>query len=377
MRLFDTKLKRVGLRDRKTWHDLACPNGQLISPYLLPEFADLINAERRDVRVVIAEDGSEPVGFFAYHAPIGGIARPVGAPLSDYQGFAAGPNFRINGRDLLDAISADALVYDNWHGNAPGKVRQNHGSTRIDLSEGSEAWFARHKAMHKSQFKKIAQRQRKAEREFGPISIVFGDPDQTRFEFLRVQKSVQYQQSGLYDLTTHDWTARVFENAALRNRGPLKGLMASLYLGEQLVAVEMGLRSGSTYHSWIPAYAPEFSSVSPGLLLLNGIIERAEELGISYIDLGLAEQNYKKYFGDFDTPTASGRLLKPSLVGARVVAWEHTEKLAQHLPGKLSTIPGKLRRRWAQTAAIAPGNAKRLTLMASALANAQKRLNAV
>lgn len=376
MRLYDTCIDKIGDSDRELWRSLASPNGHLVSPYLLPEFADLIHAQRGDVRVVIAEQDNTPVGFFAYHAPVSGIARPVGAPLSDYQGFACVPGFKVNSQKLLEAMQAQALIYDNWHGHAPGKVRKRHGSSMIDLTQGVQAWKARRKSQAKNQFKKIAQRIRKAEREFGEVRIVFGDPNGERFEFLRKHKSAQFRETGLVDLTKSGWTARAFEEAASCQSGPLNGLVASLYLGDTLVAVEMGLVSESTYHSWIPTYDPAFSTVSPGLLLLNGIIEHAEELGLEFIDLGAGDQCYKKYFTDFEAPMASGRVLKSSFASARIKAWEATEQLASRLPGHVSGYPTKLRRRWAQSAAIAPRYTQRLMLMASAFANTHKRLTA-
>lgn len=376
MRLYDTSIEKIGEFDRQHWRSLACHNGRLVSPYLLPEFADLIHAERGDVRVVIAEDNHKPVGYFAYHAPVSGIARPVGAPLSDYQGFASKPDFKINGQKLLDAMQAKALIYDNWYGQAPGKVRQHHGSSVIDLTQGVEAWKTDRKARSKSQFKKIAQRIRKAEREFGDVRIVFGDPNGERFEFLRKHKSAQFRETGLVDLTKSGWTARAFEEAAAHQSGALNGLVASLYLGDKLVAVEMGLVAENTYHSWVPTYDPAFSKVSPGLLLLNGIIEHAQDLGLDFIDLGAGDQCYKKYFTDFETPMTSGRVLKSSFASARIKTWEWAEHLGAHLPGRIGNYPTKLRRRWAQTAAIAPGYTQRIILMAAAFANAHKRLTA-
>jgi len=82
MRLFETPLSELSARDRDAWRALALAQGKLISPYLMPEFADMIQTERRDVRVVIAEENGAPVGFFACHVGADGVVRPVGAPLS-------------------------------------------------------------------------------------------------------------------------------------------------------------------------------------------------------------------------------------------------------------------------------------------------------
>jgi CelD/BcsL family acetyltransferase involved in cellulose biosynthesis len=374
MRLFETALGQLGVRDRDAWRDLAHQDGVLTSPYLLPDFADLVDAERGDVRVVIAEENARPVGYFAFHAPVSGIARAAGAPLSDYQGFAAAPGFSIEPGVLLKAMGAQALVYDNWAGAAPGRARSRGGSAVIDLSDGADAWRDRRRALFKDHFKKTARRLAKAEREFGPARIVFGDPDGKRFNALRVMKGGQYRASGLYDVFGRGWTGRVFERAAQRSFGALRGLTASLYFGERLAAVEMGVQAGGVYHSWIPAYDSRFASVSPGLLLLEGIIKEAEAAGITRIDLGKGEQDYKKYYADYEVPLSAGRALSPGLAGARVAVWEIVEAAGAMLPGRLGQVPAKLRRRWAQSAAVAPAYAQRFALMAEAVAAAPKRI---
>jgi CelD/BcsL family acetyltransferase involved in cellulose biosynthesis len=374
MRLFETPLSHLGSIDRAAWRELAHRDGVLLSPYLLPEFADLVDAERHDVRVVIAEEDGAPVGYFACHAPVGGVVRPVGAPLSDYQGFAARPGFKVQSKALLDVLGAEVLVYDNWRGEAPGKVRDRGGSSILDLGQGADAWLANRRQLHRVHFKKMSQRKRKAEREYGEVRVVFGDPLGERYDALKAWKSQQFRNSGLIDLFSVRWTEGVLARASARAFGPFRGLTASLYLGDRLAAVETGLVAGGVYHSWIPAYDKRFASVSPGLLLMHGIIEAAESMGISRIDLGKGEQAYKAYYTDYEAPLSSGRAVSRGLSGLRIKSWEMAEQLGGALPGPLAAAPLKLRRRWAQTAAIEPGYVPRLKRFAAAFADAPKRI---
>lgn len=377
MRLYETPLSSLGARDREAWRDLAHVDGVLTSPYLLPEFADLIDAERGDVRVVIAERDGRPAGYFACHAAAGGVVRPVGAPLSDYQGFAAAPDFKIDHDALLEVLGAGALVYDNWSGHAPGRTRVRAGSSILDLSAGAAAWLERRRGLFKSHFKKIGQRRRKAEREFGEVRVVFGDPLGDRYEALKAWKSAQYRHSGLIDLFSVPWTEGVLARASTRAFGPFRGFTAALYLGEELAAVETGLIAGGTYHSWMPAYDPRVSCVSPGLLLLHGIIEAAENLGVDRIDLGKGEQAYKAYYTDYEAPLSAGRALRSGWTAACVTGWEMAEQLGGALlPGPLAAAPVKLRRRWSHTAAIEPDYGPRLARFAAAFGKAHKRLTA-
>lgn len=376
MRLFDTSLNALGARDRDTWRALARSNPAVFSPYLMPEFAQLVQAQRGDVRVIIAEEHAKPVGYFAYHEPQGGVARPVGAPLSDYQGFAAAADFQVQEHTLLDAMGADALVYDNWVGRPLGKARAETGSSIIDLSEGVDNWMARKRETERKFFKKLSQRRRKAEREFGDVRIVFGDPLGDRFDTLRSWKSQQYRQTGLLDLFDVSWVDGVIESCALRAFGPFRGLIASLYLGEELAAVEMGLAAGGVYHSWMPAYDPRFRAVSPGHLLLQGIIESAPDLGLSKIDLGGGDYEYKAPYTDYEVTLRAGRVLQPGLKAAGLKTWDAAEAIATSLPGPLARAPLKLRRRWAQAAASEPALSDKIKRMAQAFASTPQRLSA-
>ena len=366
MRYFDLDIHELGERDLAAWRAFAAPGGRLSSPYLLPEFAQAVAQARQDVRVLVAEENAAPCAFFAYHA--GPVARPVGAPMSDYQGIVARSGTAIGPDALMAATRTGALVYENWAGTpAPGRVRERAGSAVIDLGAGPEAWFATRRSLHRDHFKKLDRRARRAEREFGPARVVLGDPDGTRFETLKRWKSAQYRQSGRLDLFAISWVCDVLERFAARRFGPLRGLTSALYYGDRLAAVEFGLAAGGVYHSWFPAYDPDFAPVSPGLQLLHGLIGQAGGLGIERIDLGKGEGHYKKYYADYEVPLSEGRLLTGSLAAAGITGWEIAEAITARLPRPLADAPARLRRRWAQTSAFEPDLGRRLARMREAV----------
>ena len=366
MRFFDLDIQQLGERDLAAWRRFAAPGGRLISPYLTPDFAKVIASARDDVRVAVAEDADGPAAFFAYHA--GSIARPVGAPMSDYQGVVCREGTQLSVSDLLNTTQAGAMVYENWATTpAPGRVRSLAGSCVLDLSEGSQAFFTRRRSLYRNHFRKMDQRARKAEREFGAMRVEFGDPVGARFETLKAWKSAQYRASGLLDLFSIGWVDQALNTFAARRFGPFRGLTCALYFGDRLAAVEFGLVAGGAYHSWFPAYDRQFASASPGLQLIHAIAEAAPRLGIDRIDLGKSEADYKKYYADYEVPLFQGRVVTGSLAGARIAGWELAETVTRHLPGPASKIPARLRRRWAQTSAFEPRRARRLALMGAAV----------
>ena len=82
MRAETVSIRDLTQADVRRWNAWAAPGGQLTSPYLLHDFAEAVDRVRRDVRVTVMRDGGEAAGFFAHHAPKGGIVRPVGSPKS-------------------------------------------------------------------------------------------------------------------------------------------------------------------------------------------------------------------------------------------------------------------------------------------------------
>ena len=71
------------------WSQIQRDNEELASPYFRPEFTQAVASVRGDVEVAVLEDHGEIVGFFPYQRGRGGVARPVGGRLSDFQGVVA------------------------------------------------------------------------------------------------------------------------------------------------------------------------------------------------------------------------------------------------------------------------------------------------
>ena len=55
-----------------------------------------------------------------------------------------------------------------------------------------------------------------------------------------------------------------------------------------------GLVPEAVWHYWLPAYAREHASLSPGLVLLVEMARHARELGVDVIDLGKGDALYKR-----------------------------------------------------------------------------------
>jgi len=366
------RVKSVSIRDLSSaelgqWRDWAYQDGQLVSPYLLPEFAQAVDQVRSDVQIAVIGQNAETIGYFAYHAPRHFALRPVGAPMSDYQGIVAKPGAVICPNEFLTQLGAGLMPYENWwNGGAckPGLARERDGSVVVDLSDGPEAYFAGRRTAHKSQFKKMERRLRNAERDFGPVRLVMRDAGGLHFNALAQWKSKQYNATGKLDIFNIGWARQLLENLNTSTDTGFQGLTFALYFGDELAAVEFGLRAENVYHSWFPAYDERFAKVSPGLLLLHEIFKTAPELGLSRVDLGKGGAHYKTYYASYEVPLESGRIVAPGFAALGLHSWDAAEYCAKILPGTLGKLPARARRRWAQVSAFEPDMGPRLKTFA-------------
>ncbi len=368
MRARIVSIEDISVDEIVKWNEWAAPAGTLISPYLRFEFTEAVARARSDVRIAVFEDADGLAGFFPHHRRREGVIRPVGAPMSDYQGVIARDYSRFAPRDLLKAAGASALVFDNWYCGAGGHKpsrRSREGSVMVDLSAGAETYFSEQRARFKDHFKKAQRRQRAAEREYGPVRVEIGDAGGQAYDALMRWKRRQYRETGKLDVLGIDWVQNVLTDLRRRAGQEFGGMTASLWFGDRLAAVEFGLKGGDIYHSWFPAYDPEFAKFSPGLLLLHGIFEQAGAHGVSKIDLGRTGAQYKKYYTSYEIPLDQGRFLQPGLASMGIYGWEQAELAAQLLPPKLAALPGRIRRRWAQVSAFQPQFPQRVASLAT------------
>ncbi|HEX8511152.1 MAG TPA: hypothetical protein VF635_16855, partial [Propionibacteriaceae bacterium] len=80
--------QELGPTEIQRWRELQQQALSLQNPFLSPEFAMVVGRSRPQARVaVVADDGGQLAGFFAFEANRLGIAHPIGTGLSDSQGF--------------------------------------------------------------------------------------------------------------------------------------------------------------------------------------------------------------------------------------------------------------------------------------------------
>jgi CelD/BcsL family acetyltransferase involved in cellulose biosynthesis len=89
-----------------------------------------------------------------------------------------------------------------------------------------------------------------------------------------------------------------------------------LYTGGDVVAVHFGLRSDSRLSCWFPAYDLQLARYSPGLALHLEMARAAAAAGLSDLELGKGDEEYKQSLKSRDLIVGEGWVDRPSPIAA-------------------------------------------------------------
>lgn len=368
------RAEELTLPERRSWAKIRSQNPLLYSPYFDIAYCDHVSALREDCYVVIASRGDKPVAFLPYQSA-GKFAAPLGAPMTDYHGVIKSADEPLGAANLLQAAGLGAFNFNALidapaaDSAIPLTVRSEHDAAAIDLTKGAEAWRAEHNGSYRRSLKSLRRRIRNTEASYGERRFVFRSKDRKVFNQLMAWKHTQFETTGKYDVLKAGWTTALLERLWDAPQNELHCDMHALYFGERLAAVDFGLTDGPTFHSWMVAYDHEFSNLSPGMQLLEGIIDEASALEYSKIDLGAGTDGYKKNYATESIRVKSGFIAVQGTAGKMLSLYGKAEALGEQ---RLSDLPGKLRRRYTQIANCDPSFSGRTKAMLDGIVNAKK-----
>lgn len=330
--------------DIDVWRSLCASRPEFRSPLLGPDFAHAVGAVRDDARVAIwREADGYPIGFLAYHHRPGDMARPIGAPLSDYHGLVADRPLDVR-QDLaefgLSAFRFTGLV--DAHGDFASATAGRHEAYVIELDGPASDYLERVRAGSAKRFKNYRRLDGKLDREVGALTLRAPDFDRAAFDQLLAWKRDQLARTGAHDFLAPQWTRDLLASFLDMREGPFQGLMINLYCGERLIAGHIGVRVGEVYHPWIASTDPEMAAWSPGQLFLLRAIAAMPELGLKVYDLGPGHDHYKRPYAFTTQTIGEGMMAAAGPRGRGAVAAERAWTLAgAHGAGPV----GRLRRR--------------------------------
>jgi CelD/BcsL family acetyltransferase involved in cellulose biosynthesis len=301
---------------------------------------------RDDVEVGIMEDGDRIVGFFPFHRKPGGVARPIGLGLCDYQGVVVERNADWGGEDLLRGCNLVRWEFDHLL-TSQKQLSDFHvqvsGSPIIDVSQGMEGYESSLDKSGRKQLRETRRKNLKLEKEVGPLKFILFSHDRNTLEQMFQWKSLQCRETGKFDFFGLKWCVRLIERLHATREDHFGGILSSLHVGETLAAVHFVMYSRHVWHSWFPAYNHDLHAYSPGMILLSKMIESACDRDIEYIDLGKGMSLYKKRVMTDSIEVAEGRLELRSVRNAVHRFFENVEEWSRRSVLKpILRLPGRI-----------------------------------
>ena len=278
---------------RSNWDAIIRQSVTLDSPYFRRAFCEAVDAVRGGVEVAVLDDGR---GFLPFERD-GRHGFPVARVLSDYQAVIADDGFRFDPRAVLRAAGLRSLSLDHLLAGQDDFAdfhERGDCSPFLSVAGGEEAYLKTVGKSGRSMLRTSQRKARKMEREVGPLRLTYRAADDEALRQLIDWKGRQYEQSGLPNVLAADWTVALFERLLQSDDPDFGGVLTTLHAGDRLAAVHLGMRAGGVLHWWFPTYDDSLGAYSPGMALLCGLVERADEFGVSKIDLGKGMSDYKR-----------------------------------------------------------------------------------
>lgn len=278
---------------RDAWRALQSADSIFDSPFFSPEFAAAIGVARGDAYVAEIVDGGRSVAFFPHHRRPRGVAKPIGAQISDYHGLIASKDFGAEPGELLAACGLSAYDYNHLPVGAAVfamGAAETSRSPRMNLACGYETW-ARARAAETDLVKTAERKARKLAREVGEVEFRFDDDRAEAWEaFIRL-KNANFAAQGLAVDVMAGWTGQALRSLRATKTPHFAGVLSTLSAGGTIISAHFGLSAGGVLAWWYNGYDESYGGYSPGVLLILAIAKAGA--GVSIIDFGRGEQRYK------------------------------------------------------------------------------------
>jgi CelD/BcsL family acetyltransferase involved in cellulose biosynthesis len=299
------------------WQHLTATRHELRSPYFSFEFSRAVAEAGAPARVALLYDDGTLAGFFPYQFA-GKFTRSmaagerIGGALNDCCGVVLdrSRHASIGTRDLLRCAGLASFDFSHLEETQPGlglRLGVRSQGSRIKLETSLQRYWGSVKSGHPSAYDTLRNRERKIEREFRIVDFVFAHNEPGELLKLVVtEKRQRYEETGARDGFAEPWKLRCLDRIARYREGRCVPVLSALRLDGNWAALHFGIRAGNVLHYAFPVYNPQFSKLSPGLILLAKIISEAASHGIDEIDLAEGSTGYKSLFANAYYPMYRG-----------------------------------------------------------------------
>lgn len=344
MRLETIHPKELGADALCQWRAHQQADASLQSPYLTPDWAQVVGAVRDDARVVVINDGA---GFFAAQRLSRFGAIGAGAPISDYQAIVGASDVKVSAGALCRALKVGRI--DLTHvpaGATPISAAGAEGSWIAETSGGRDLYEAALKQRRSEFVRQTDKKARKFARDCGFIEFRAQSDSRADFEHMLAWKNAQLKRTGQPDIWATPWVSQVVNATFERKDVAFAGQLFTLSIDQRVVAAAYCLRAGRVLHFWILAHDAEFDSHSPGVQLARWIVGWAGENGIAEVDFGPGDYQFKRQLSTTQRMLSHGVIAGPSFSGAVRRGANMLRTSIERLPNpKVAALPGKAMRK--------------------------------
>ncbi len=356
-------------RDRAAWTALRDSAAVFQSPLLGYDFAEMVGRVRADAAVAVIRRDGRAIGFLPHHRRPHGLARPIGAPFSDYHALIAEAG--LDGRAALRLAGLREYRFSallDPHG-AFGDTAMASGEAYAIALDGGDTAGADHlerlRAGSPKRFKNVRRLDHKLEREVGPVALIAPDRDRAAFDTMLAWKQAQFLRTGLTDVFAPAWVRGLMGSLFDAREGRLRGMMITLQVAGRPAVMHFGVREGERYHPWIASQDEALAAYSPGQVFLWRTIEAMPSLGLRWYDLAAGHDHYKTPYASRTLPIGEGSIR--TAPGLEADAW----RLAETVLGVGGV--SRVRRRLDQIASVELTLEGRLRGLAQAVTARAKR----
>jgi CelD/BcsL family acetyltransferase involved in cellulose biosynthesis len=284
----------LGAAELTAWRRVREADPALDSPFFHPAFAGAVHAVFGNVQV--ATDDDEDQVWFPVQVSRR-VARPVGWPGADFQGPIAAPSVRVDPLELVRGTGLRALQFDHLperRAEFAQWVEERHPSPFIDVTGGLDGYLSRVSKAGRDKMSRVRRLTDKAGRELGEVRLVWDVQDPGLLDRLIEIKRNQYAATGAYDFFAMPRRRELVHQLAKTKVDGFAGILSAVYAGETLLAAHFGLRDGGVLDWWFPVFNRAHAELAPGWMLLRELIAAAPMTGLTRIDLGRGEEDFKR-----------------------------------------------------------------------------------
>lgn len=346
MRLETIHPKELGQADIARWRAHQRVGAGAGSPYLTPDWAQLIGAARDDARVVVIGGGA---GYFGVQRLSRFTAMGLGAPITDYQGVVGEADLHTDAGALCRALKVGRIDLDHVLAGQQlfaGRAAGAEGSWIAEVGGGRELYEAALRTRRAEFVRQTDKKARKFERDHGRAEFRAPSDARADFETLLDWKNAQLRRSGQPAIWAAPWVAKTLGACFETRSAGFGGALFTLKLGERLAAAAFCLRSARVLHLWLIAHDNAFDAYSPGVQLARLIVGWAGENGFAEVDFGVGDYQYKRQLATTQRMLERGVVSSLSASGAARRAAHAFRAGVERLPQpRLAALPGKAMRR--------------------------------